>query len=196
MSINNTKVVFLDRDGVINEYPGDTKYVTNHRQLKMLPGSAEGILKLKNKGFKIFVISNQAGVAKGIYSLKDLKNIDKKIINALKKHKTEVDGIYYCTHLNEDDCACRKPKTGLMKKALDDKGLNPAITFFIGDSEIDMRAATDFGAKKVLVLSGKEKISNRKNWKFEPDYIFDNLLVASYYICAHYGDKMIHSEAG
>ena len=133
------------------------------------------------------MISNQAGVEKGIYSQKTLDDIDNKMIRELKKHKTSLDGIYYCTHRQEANCLCRKPKTGLMHKALKDLNKTPKVSIFVGDSFKDMQAAKEFGAKPVLVLSGKEKISNRNKWEFEPDYIFDNLLIASYYICSHYG---------
>ncbi len=181
------KIVFLDRDGVINKYPGDRNYVASPKEFKFIPGSIQAIKNLKEKGFVLFVISNQAGVEKGIYSTKTLEDIDKKMVSELKKYKTGLDGIYYCTHRQESECACRKPKTGMMHKAVDDLKKIPTVSFFIGDSFRDMKAAKEFGAKPVLVLSGKEKISNRSKWEFEPDYIFDNLLIASYYICSHYG---------
>jgi D-glycero-D-manno-heptose 1,7-bisphosphate phosphatase len=182
-------VVFLDRDGVINEYPGDFLYVTNWREFKFIPGSIEAIKKMKEKGFKLFIISNQAGVSKGIYSKKDLEEITRKMLNVLKKNNTYVDGVYYCMHREEDGCECRKPKTGLLHRAISEFKIKPTVSFFIGDSFRDMEAAKKFGAKAVLVLSGKEKITNRLQWKFEPDYIFDNLFVASYYLCDHYGGK-------
>jgi D,D-heptose 1,7-bisphosphate phosphatase len=181
------KIVFLDRDGVINKYPGDKNYVTNYKDFKFIPGSIEGIRKLKNKGFKVYIISNQAGVAKGLYSQKALDVITKRMTSGFKKHRVSVDGIYYCTHREEDNCSCRKPKAGLMHKVLNDTAVKPAVSFFVGDSFRDMKAAQEFGARPVLVLSGKEKISNRKNWEFEPDYIFDNLLLAAHYLCLHYG---------
>ncbi|MBU1122351.1 MAG: D-glycero-beta-D-manno-heptose 1,7-bisphosphate 7-phosphatase [Candidatus Omnitrophica bacterium] len=181
------KVVFLDRDGVINKYPGDMRYVTNAAEFVFIPGSIEGIKKLKEKGFKIFVVSNQAGVSKGIYSHKDLDKITKKMEKALKKEKVSVDGVYYCLHRQQEECDCRKPKLGLLHKSLSDFNIKAAVSFFVGDSFMDMKAAQTFGAKSVLVLSGKEKISNRNKWEFEPDYIFDNLLMAAYYICSHYG---------
>jgi len=181
------KIIFLDRDGVINEYPGDRQYVTSPKEFKFIPGSIQAIKNLKEKGFTLFVISNQAGVEKGIYSQKTLDDIDRKMLHELKKHKTSLDGIYYCTHRKETNCLCRKPKTGLMHKALKDLNKTPKVSIFVGDSFKDMQAAKEFGAKPVLVLSGKEKISNRNKWEFEPDYIFDNLLIASYYICSHYG---------
>jgi histidinol-phosphate phosphatase family protein len=181
------KVVFLDRDGVINEYPGDTRYVTSWREFKFIPGSIQGIKKLNESGFKLYVISNQAGIRKGIYSQRDLDEITKKMLKNLKKHKAYIEKVYYCTHSQEDNCSCRKPKTGLMHKVVEDLGIKPQVYFFIGDSFRDMKAAKEFGAKPVLLLSGKEKISNRNNWEFEPDYIFDNLLIAAHYLCEHYG---------
>lgn len=181
------KVIFLDRDGVINEYPGDKNYVTNLKEFKFIAGSIQGIKKLKEKGFKLFIVSNQAGISKGLYTEKDLSQITKKMVAGLKKHGTNIDGIFYCKHRQEDNCTCRKPNTGLMHEALKDLGKSVTVSFFIGDSFRDMNAAKKFGAKPVLVLSGKEKISNRDNWEFEPDYIFDNLLIAAYYICSHYG---------
>jgi len=180
------KVVFLDRDGVINKYPGDSAYVTSWKQFHFIPGSIEGIRKLNLKDFKIFVVSNQAGVAKGLYSQKALNEIDKRMLAEFRKHKVKVDGIYYCTHREEDNCACRKPKTGLLAKALEeaDISVSSAETFFVGDSFIDMNTAKNFGSKAVLVFSGKEKISNRSKWAFEPDYLCDNLLMAAHYLCS------------
>ncbi|UCG35527.1 MAG: D-glycero-beta-D-manno-heptose 1,7-bisphosphate 7-phosphatase [Candidatus Omnitrophota bacterium] len=181
------KVIFLDRDGVINKYPGDREYIKNVKEFSFIAGSIEGIKKLKEKGFKLFVVSNQAGVAKGIYSKKNLDQIDQKMLRTLKKYSAQIDAVYYCTHREEDDCGCRKPKAGLLHKILSDLNIKPEISFFIGDSFRDMKAAQSFGAKTVLLLSGKEKISNRNSWEFEPDYIFDNLLLAAHYICSHYG---------
>ncbi len=180
------RVIFLDRDGVINQYPGYGNYVTNWREFKFIPGSIEGIRKLTEKGFKIFVISNQAGVAKGLFSQEDLENINANMLKRVRKVGGNILGIYYCTHLSGANCGCRKPNLGLLKKALAENKLKPDVSFFVGDSFQDMGAARNFGAKSVLVLSGSEKISARDNWQFEPDYIFDNLLLAAHYLSSHY----------
>jgi D,D-heptose 1,7-bisphosphate phosphatase len=185
-------VVFLDRDGVINAYPGDNDYVKTWKEFKFIPGSVEGIRKLNGKGFKLFVVSNQGGVSKGVYSQKTLDDMTKKMLQTLKRQNARIDGVYYCTHRKEEECECRKPKTGLLRKALAENDITCETSFFIGDSFMDMTAAREFGAKPVLVLSGKEKIGNRSKWEFEPDYIFDNLLIASHYLCAHYGEKALH----
>jgi D-glycero-D-manno-heptose 1,7-bisphosphate phosphatase len=184
------KVVFLDRDGVINKYPGQGRYVTSLNEFEFIPGSIEGLRKLYKNDFKLFVTSNQAGVAKGLYAGKVLEKINQRLIRELKKNAVKLSGIYYCTHKNEDGCLCRKPKTGLMEQALSDCGLKPDLSFVIGDSFKDMEAARRFGAKSILVLSGKEKISGRNSWKFEPDYVFDNLLIAAHYLCSHYGKNL------
>lgn len=181
------RVIFLDRDGVINEYPGDTNYVNNWNEFNFIPGSIEGIKKLNTCGFKICVISNQAGVSKGLYTQADLDRIDKEMVEGLKKQGAKIEGIYYCTHLAADNCDCRKPEIGLLKQAVSALGTIPRMSFFIGDSFLDMKAARCFGAKSILVLTGKEKISNRGQWEFEPDYIFDNLRAAAEYLCIHYG---------
>ena len=181
------KVLFLDRDGVINKYPGDTRYITSWKEFEFIPGSIEAIAKFNQEGFKIFVVSNQAGVAKGVYSQKELDLITKNMLSALKRKKAKIDGVYYCTHFKEANCLCRKPKTGLLEKALSDYNIKPALSFFAGDSMVDMEAARSFGAQSVLLLSGRERISSKDEWSIKPDYVFDNLLVASHYLCSHPG---------
>jgi len=184
--VEGAKIVFLDRDGVINEYPGDRNYVNNWSEFKFIPGSIEGIRKLNRNGFKTFIISNQAGVAKELFSRQDLERINKNMLKQLKKKGAYLSGVYYCTHRSDENCSCRKPKTRLLEKAVSGLGEKIGATFFIGDSFYDMKAASNFGAKSILVLSGKEKISNRSNWEFEPNYIFDNLLVAADFLCSRY----------
>lgn len=181
------KVVFLDRDGVINQYPGDTKYVNNWREFKFIPGSIEGIKKLNACGFKLYIISNQGGVSKGLYTQEDLDEINRNMSKEFKAQGARVEDIYYCTHVKSDNCDCRKPKTGLLEQAISNLSANPEISFFIGDSFADMEAALGFGAKSVLVFSGKEKASNRDQWEFEPDHTFNDLKSAADYLCSRYG---------
>ena len=177
------KVVFLDRDGVINEYPGDRNYVTAWGEFRFIPNGIEAIKLLKEHNYKIFVASNQAGVAKGLYSEDDLNYITDNMLKIIRSRGADLDGVYYCMHRDEDNCDCRKPKPGLIKKALDTLGEKPRVCFFIGDSFRDMKAARAAGCKAVLVFSGKEKPGNRGNWEFEPDYIFGDLLEAARYLC-------------
>ena len=176
------KAVFLDRDGVINRYPGDTKYVTSWREFRFLPKAKKAIAKLHKNKFKIFVISNQAGVNKGIFSQKTLDFITKNMLREIEKYQGKIDGVYYCTHRQEENCSCRKPKAGLIHLAKKRYRINLKNSFFIGDTIRDVKTAKAAGCKSMLVLSGKEKLSNRKNWEIQPDCVFGNLYAAAEFI--------------
>jgi len=181
------KVVFLDRDGVINEYPGDRNYVTCWDEFRFIPNSIEAIKLFKKHNYKVFVASNQAGVAKGLYSKKELDYITDNMLENIRGRGADLDGVYYCMHRDEDNCGCRKPKPGLFIKALGTLEGKPDVCFVIGDSFRDMKAARAAGCRTVLVFSGKEKLENRGNWEFEPDYVFGGLLEAARYLCSNYG---------
>jgi len=174
--------IFLDRDGVINRYPGDTKYVTTCGEFRFLPRAKIAIAKLHKNGFKIFVISNQAGVSKGLFSQEALDSITQKMLTAIEKSQGKIDAVYYCTHRQEEDCSCRKPKAGLIVLAKDNYAIDLKDSFFVGDTMRDVYTAQAAGCKSVLVLSGKEKLSNRKNWEVQPDFIFRDLYEAAGFI--------------
>jgi histidinol-phosphate phosphatase family protein len=176
------KIVFLDRDGVINRYPGDRNYVTSLDSFRFIPKAKDAIKWLSDEGFMIFVISNQAGVGKGIYTQKALDDITSKMFFDIKKHGGNISGVYYCIHRKEQNCSCRKPNIGLIKKVLSDFKISKLYlknSYFIGDSQIDVRTAKKAGLKSILVLSGKEKLANRGFWEVEPDNIAKDLLTAA-----------------
>jgi len=176
------KVVFLDRDGVINRYPGDTKYVTSWKEFRFLPRAKIAIARLHQNNFKIFVISNQGGVNKGIFSQKTLDLITRNMLKAIEKAKGKIEAVYYCIHRQEENCSCRKPKAGLIGIAKKNRHLDLKNSFFIGDTIRDVKTAKAAGCKSILVFSGKEKFSNRKNWEVQPDFTFPNLYAAAEFI--------------
>ncbi len=176
------KVVFLDRDGVINKYPGDLDYVKSWDEFHFLPKVKSALKKLTDCGFKLFIISNQAGVSRGIYTQEALDLITRNMLNELRRHAIEIAGVYYCTHRQEDNCSCRKPKTGLIELAKKKYFLNLKNSYFIGDSIRDVKTAKQAGLKSILILSGKEKISNRKKWEEQPDFIHKDLHQATEFI--------------
>src|SRR3989338_627582 len=176
------KAIFLDRDGVINRYPGDTKYVTSWKEFHFLPNAKKAIALFAGKKYLIFVISNQAGVSKGLYSQDALNDITNRMLRALEKSGAKVNAVYYCTHRDEDNCSCRKPKAGLVKLAVQGKKINLKDSFFIGDTIRDVRAAKAAGCKSILVFSGAEKPSNRDNWQTYPDFTFKDLYAAAKFI--------------
>lgn len=172
----------MDRDGVINKYPGDSDYVKSWREFKFLPRVKPALKKLSDAGFKIFIISNQAGVGKGIYSQKNLDLITEKMLEELCRHNIRIAGIYYCIHRLEDNCSCRKPRIGLVNKAtakIRNKGrIWRAQSYFIGDTIRDVETGKNAGLKTILVFSGKEKPENRNNWKAFPDFTALDLFAA------------------
>ncbi|MBU0548532.1 MAG: HAD family hydrolase [Candidatus Omnitrophica bacterium] len=174
--------VFLDRDGVINRYPGDRLYVTSLKKFRFLPRAKKAIALLSKAGFRIFVASNQAGVGKGTYSQRTLDAITAKMLKDIEQAGGEITKVYYCTHRKELGCSCRKPKPGLLKKAGREFKVNLKKTYFLGDTMRDVLTAHAVGAKSILILCGKEKLSNQRNWEAKPDFVFKDLLAAAKFL--------------
>ena len=175
------KVVFLDRDGVINKFPGNGSYVTKVKDFHFIPGALEAIRSLTESQHKIFVISNQAGVGKGVYSLGKLQRIDARMIKAVEKAGGKIRKSFYCTHRSDAGCDCRKPGIGLLKKAL--KMLNKTIVhaqkaFFVGDTEGDIKTGHNAACKTIFVLSGHENRRYMRQWTVKPDYVVKDLKAA------------------
>ncbi len=180
------KYIFIDRDGVINVDPGTrTKhgYVVEWEDFHFLPGAPEALRLLADNGYKCVIVTNQQCVGKGHISEEALGELFLKIIDKIKGFGGEVSKVYYCPHLKEENCGCRKPEAGLFLKArkeleierVDDK-------FFIGDSKHDVEAGKRAGLKTILVLSGNSKRENIPAWETKPDHICENLLEAVQFI--------------
>lgn len=174
------KIIFLDRDGVINRYPGDLEYIKSWSEFHFLPKVKQALKRLNDNGFKIFIVSNQAGVSKGIYSQESLNLITKNMLRELNKYNINISGVYYCVHRLEDNCSCRKPKTGLINMAiakLKDEGLEIQLksSYFIGDTIRDIETGKVAGLKTILIFSGKEKPENKNNWSVLPDFTAQDL---------------------
>ncbi|HTY12660.1 MAG TPA: D-glycero-beta-D-manno-heptose 1,7-bisphosphate 7-phosphatase [Candidatus Omnitrophota bacterium] len=177
------RAVFLDKDGTINEDPG---YVSHYRDVKILPHSAEAIKLLNEAGYKVIVITNQAGVARGYFGEDMLQAINKTMQKHLLSKGAYIDDIYYCPHHKEHghypyrrECECRKPGTALFKKAAKRHDIDLSRSFMVGDHSGDIEGGNKAGAKTVLVLTGHEKISDMK---VKPDHVADNLLEAAKWI--------------
>ena len=179
------KAVFLDRDGTINEEMG---YINHLSRFVLLPGVAEGIRKLKENGFLTIVVTNQAGVARGYFSEDLLKKVHEKMQKLLKQQKAELDAIYYCPHHPEVgppeykiDCNCRKPKPGMIEKAVRDYSIDLKKSYMIGDRYTDIKFAKQFDMKAIMVLTGYgrgEFEYFRHNWTIFPDFIAEDFLEA------------------
>lgn len=179
------KAVFLDRDGVITKEP--PHYAHKIEQLELISKSAEAIKLLNESGFKVIVVSNQSGVARGYYEEKDVENYNNAMKNELKKQGAYIDAIYYCPHYPEAtikeykiNCDCRKPKPGMLKRAEKDLDLDLKCSFLIGDKVSDIEAGFGAGCKTILVLTGQGNDVLKKNlkMKIKPNYISKDLYAA------------------
>ena len=145
------KVMFLDRDGVINKRPLKADYVKKWEEFEFLPGSIEAIKLLTKSGYKIFIISNQPGIARGAMTKKDLELIHKKMLKVLKSNGGKIEGIYSCLHNWDDGCICRKPKPGLLYFASRDHFVDLTKVIFVGDDTRDKEAGDAAGCKTILI---------------------------------------------
>jgi len=154
------KAVFLDRDGVITKEP--PYYAHKIDQLELIPKSAEAIRLLNKNGFKVIIISNQSGVARGYYQEKDIQIYNNEMKRQLEEKGARIDAIYYCPHHPEAtikeykiDCDCRKPKPGMLRQAEKDLNLDLKRSFLVGDKMSDIEAGYRAGCKTILVLTGQ-----------------------------------------
>lgn len=145
------KVIFLDRDGVINKRPSKADYVKQWQEFEFLPHSIEAIKLLSQNGYKVYIISNQPGIARGALSLENLAQIHRKMVHQIKASGGKIEDFYYCPHNWDEGCSCRKPKPGLLYKASYDHFIDLTKTIFIGDDERDIEAGKATGCKTILV---------------------------------------------
>lgn len=144
------KVIFLDRDGVINFEPGE--YTYQIEKFQILPDLFKSLKILSDKGFQFIVITNQGGIAKGIYNHSDVISVHEFMQVQFKAAQIDLLDIYYCPHHNEiEKCICRKPNSQLIEKAIARYDVDKTKSYFIGDSERDIIAADRAGVKGIKV---------------------------------------------
>lgn len=175
------RVVFLDRDGVINRFPGHGSYVTRVKDFRFVPGSLVAIRRLTEQGYTLVVVSNQAGVGKGVLSRSKLEQITRHMMREIARSGGRIRRVMYCTHRPDAGCDCRKPGIGSLVRAM--KILKRPVTdlaesCFIGDSRSDIEAGRHAGCRTIFVLSGNETRRQLKTWRVRPDQVADDLLSA------------------
>lgn len=174
--VDSSVAVFLDRDGTIME---DTHYPKEAEKVKLIPSAVQGLLLMKEKGYLLFVVSNQSGVGRGIISDEQFTEVHGRLCELLQTHHVEIDEFFYCFHKPEDQCRCRKPNTGLAIKEFKGKKILLSQSFVVGDKECDLGLADNLGAKGILVLTGKGKttLENLESQNLSQRYeVCENLL--------------------
>jgi len=179
MSTSSSKLIILDRDGVINEDRDD--YVKSSDEWVPLPGSLEAIALLNQAGYQIAIATNQSGLARGFFNINDLHAMHSKMEALLKPIGGRIDSIFFCPHADANACDCRKPLPGLMKEiALRYKRNNSKNPLegvpIVGDSLRDLQAGIALGASPHLVLTGKGQKTLAKGELPDGTEIHENLL--------------------
>ena len=146
-------MLLLDRDGVINQ--DSDNYIRSLDEWHPVPGSIDAIAALSKAGYRIAIATNQSGLSRGYFTLDVLEAIHDKLCRLVEEQGGAIAGIFYCPHLPDEGCNCRKPATGLLQAIEDELGEPLDGAYFIGDSLKDLQAARATGCKPVLVLTGK-----------------------------------------
>jgi D-glycero-D-manno-heptose 1,7-bisphosphate phosphatase len=150
-SFHGVCAVFLDRDGVINRKLVEGRYIRNWSEFEILPGVEEAIASLNRRQCRVFVTTNQRGIALGLCTAEEVEELHRKMQQHLAMYGAHVDGFYYCPH-DEDQCDCRKPGTGLLERAVREfPDITPETSVMIGDSLSDIRAAQKFGCRSIFI---------------------------------------------
>lgn len=170
------KIVLCDRDGIINKKAGKAQYVKNWREFKFIPDAIKSLQLLKKSGFRIIMVTNQAGIGRKAMAKADLAEIHSRMQKELKRNKAGLDAIYFCPHDWEESCDCRKPKPGMLLDASNDFSFDLTKSFFIGDDERDVMAGKAAGCRTILV--GK----NSHNSTIKPDFACKSFYDAAKYI--------------
>ena len=162
-------VVFLDRDGVINK--NRTDYVKSWNEFCFFPRVAESIRRLNNDGYAVIVVTNQSAVGRNIMDRETLEEIHRNMLNELYNRGALISKIYCCTHSPDENCTCRKPHPGLIRKAFDELPIDRNNAIIIGDSYTDIEAGCSCGLTAILLTHNQD---NGTNTKAKPDYsVFD-----------------------
>lgn len=165
------KAVFIDRDGTLAR---DVHYCRRPEDFELLPGTVEGIRLLNKHGFKVIVVTNQSGIARGYFTEETLKEIHQKMREELARGDAYIDAIYYCSHHPDENCQCRKPKPKMLLDAATDLGIDLSQSYVVGDLDMDIKMGQQVGCKTVLVRSSSPLTESAT-----PDVVVANVLAAA-----------------
>jgi D-glycero-D-manno-heptose 1,7-bisphosphate phosphatase len=169
------RAVFLDRDGTILDEVG---YLNHISRFRMLPGAAAAIRRLNLAGVPVIVVTNQSGVARGFFREEMVGRIHERMARELGAAGAHVDGIYYCPHITEARCDCRKPLPGMLTRAAGEHGLEISGSGLVSDRYDDIAMGHAAGCRTILVKTGYgrgEYEWNRLRWPHRPDFVAEEI---------------------
>jgi D-glycero-D-manno-heptose 1,7-bisphosphate phosphatase len=170
--------VFLDRDGTISEEVG---YLSDASLFRMFPFAAGAIRRLNDANLPVIVVTNQSGVGRGLFAESMVHTVHQEMTRQLIEVGAHLNAIYYCPHTSEDECECRKPKPGLLQRAVREHAVDLRRSFVVGDRYGDVELAHGVGARGILVRTGygdEDLRQNGASWPKQPDFVADDLAAA------------------
>jgi D-glycero-D-manno-heptose 1,7-bisphosphate phosphatase len=174
------RAAFLDRDGVINV---DHGYVSRWEDFEFVPGAVQAMKRLHEAGYVLAVVTNQSGIARGMYTEQDFQALSQRMAEHLAAQGAPLAGVFHCPHHPKGklpqytlDCTCRKPAPGLIRQAIEALDLAPQASLLVGDKLSDLQAARAAGVGKAYLVTGKEGEEDAPTaGDVPPDGVFDNL---------------------
>lgn len=162
------RTIFLDRDGVINRNRPAGDYVKSWEEFEFLPGARNAIARLTQAGFRLFVVTNQACIGKGIVSAATIAEIHRRMVQEIVQAGGQIEAVLYCPHRADAHCGCRKPAPGLLLSAQTKYGVELRQAIMVGDSVTDVQSAAAVGIPAIMVLSGLGKITDLRRENLPP----------------------------
>jgi D-glycero-D-manno-heptose 1,7-bisphosphate phosphatase len=184
------KTVFLDRDGVINRDSAD--YIKSWEEFEFLPGSLEAIKLLTEEHFTIFLITNQSVINRGMVTQSGLMYIFTKMKETIIKRGGKITDIFYCPHMPDENCSCRKPAPGMVLSAQKKYNIDLSSSYFVGDSTKDIECAKRAGCGYSILVktgNGPEAIKELTKIGNAPNHLAENLLEAAQIIITRFNSE-------
>jgi len=172
--MKTNKVIFLDRDGTINE---DKGYISSPKDFHFLPNAIEALKLMKENGFLLIIITNQSGIGRDYYTEEDYHKVTDKMGTILKENNLIIDDCFYCPHSPESNCDCRKPGTVMIDKAIEKWNVDISKSFFIGDKLTDIQAGNTCNLETILISNTVKD--------FQQNYTAKDLMESYKYIIKH-----------
>lgn len=168
------KIIILDRDGTINQ---DFGFVHKVEDLVFLDNTLIGLKKMQTLDYKLILATNQSGISRGYYTRDQYEEFNKNLIKKLEENEIKIITSFYCPHQPNDNCCCRKPKTGMLDQFINENNVNLQESYVIGDKSSDIMLGHNLRTKSILVLTGMA--GQDKKFDVNPDYIVADLLEAA-----------------